>query len=350
MMPPELHKEYPRDDEGRETARLLDVTLRTLEARYLCGPQLRDTHAKGLAVVSAELIVVADLPEHLRVGLFAQPATYAGVIRFSNTDPTPHHDRVADMRAMSIKLTGVPGPRVWGDDGQGTLDLLLMSAKSFMTPTLAEFIDLQDCLRRTTTEPVLGAVRLVAFFLRHPSTARRVMRSQIPCANLLELPYFSETPYRFGDRTVQFRAMPRKAPASRVPGPDAPPNYLNERLRDDLATQDAWFDLQVHFQTDPVRMPIEDSSVEWSDALSPPQTVAALRIPAQPVLRPGPHTIGEDLSFNPWRTLPDHRPLGWVNRVRQSIYADIARFRASRRGTDSAAQAMGGHGRPETER
>lgn len=338
----ELNREYPASDEAAESERLLDITMRTLESRYLGGPQQRDTHAKGLAVVHAEFIVPEGLPGHLRVGLFANPSTYPATIRFSNTDPIRHHDRVPDMRAMSIKLRGVPGARIWGGDDQGSLDLLLMTAKAFMTPTLAMFARLQDCLRQTTISPFRGNLRLVVFFLSNPRTALRVVRSQIVCGNLLEVPYFSETAYLFGERAMQFRAVPRKAATSQVPGPESSPNYLNERLRDDLAGNDAWFDVFVQFQVDPVRMPIEDSSVEWSDAVSPPERVAMLRLPAQDVAPPGPATTGEVLNFHPWRTLPEHKPLGWVNRVRLKMYQEIARYRANRNGLRLQGEAKNG--------
>jgi hypothetical protein len=35
----------------------------------------------------------------------------------------------------------------------------------------------------------------------------------------------------------------------------------------------------------------------------------------------------EHLSFNPWHGLPEHRPLGVVNRARRTIYAKVSAFR-----------------------
>ncbi len=47
----------------------------------------------------------------------------------------------------------------------------------------------------------------------------------------------------------------------------------------------------------------------------------------------------ENLSFSPWHSLPEHRPLGLVNRVRKVAYREISRLRhdlnkAPRRGAD----------------
>ena len=37
----------------------------------------------------------------------------------------------------------------------------------------------------------------------------------------------------------------------------------------------------------------------------------------------------ENLSFNPWHSLPEHRPLGVMNRVRKPLYLEVARYRRS---------------------
>jgi len=36
---------------------------------------------------------------------------------------------------------------------------------------------------------------------------------------------------------------------------------------------------------------------------------------------------GDRMAFNPWNTLPEHRPLGAVNRVRNKVYKELARAR-----------------------
>jgi hypothetical protein len=40
----------------------------------------------------------------------------------------------------------------------------------------------------------------------------------------------------------------------------------------------------------------------------------------------------ENLAFNPWRSLPEHRPLGGINRVRKDLYQELAKFRHQRNG------------------
>ncbi|HEX8029306.1 MAG TPA: hypothetical protein VF491_12620, partial [Vicinamibacterales bacterium] len=299
--------------------------------KYVQGPQQRDTHAKGLATVRGTFSVEPNLPPELAVGLFSKVKTYPCVCRFSNTDPNPKADIENDMRAISIKVIGVDGKMLWTDDPESnTLDLLMMTAQTFITPDIKTFIKLQSNLLHVYLHPRLGNLRLIWFFLTHPGTMRRVIKSEIKFPNLVEVPYFSEVAYRFGEKAVQYKLAPHKQPTSRLPGAGAPNNYLNLRLREDLAAGDVVFDFMVQFQVDPVKTPIEDVSVPWSETLSPPRKVATLTLSKQDVAEPALGTTGEFMTFNPWRTLPEHQPLGWCNRVRMSIYQTIAEFRHSK--------------------
>ena len=330
-MTPSLYREYPSPTEAEDIKELTELTLRTLRTKYLLGPQQRDTHAKGLATVRGTFAVEPDLPADLRVGLFAQVKSYACVCRFSNTNPDPQPDIDPDMRAISIKLMGVDGKMLWTDDADAkTLDLLLMTARTFMTRDLRAFITMQSILFGVYKSPKLETLKLIWFFFTHPGVTRNVLAGEKQFANLVEVPYFSQTAYRYGERAAQYRLVPHKPATSRIPGAGAANNYLNGRLREDLAAGDVVFDFMVQMQTDPVKMPIENTAVAWNDALSPPRKVATLTLPKQVVAEPGLGTLGEFMTFNPYRTLPEHQPLGWTNRVRLSVYQAIAEFRHSK--------------------
>lgn len=44
----------------------------------------------------------------------------------------------------------------------------------------------------------------------------------------------------------------------------------------------------------------------------------------------------QNLAFNPWRSYPEHRPLGGINRVRKDVYQKLAEFRHHRNGVTYA--------------
>jgi hypothetical protein len=316
----ELNKEYPMPDEEALTAKLIAHLKNVLEKSYLAGTTHRDTHAKGHHVVKGEFIIEPDLPPELRVGLFKEARTYPCWIRFANLSRTPQKDIKGDVRSMSLKLMGVEGERLWQDDVEAnTLDLIMMGTQKFLAPNLSQFYDMELALDK-------GGLSLMWFFLTHPRIFFTITTSFKKCANLLEVPYFSQTAYLFGTRAVQYHIKPHLPATSKIPR-DAPNNFLRERLEEHLARSDAYFDFRIQFQTDAHKMPIENPSIAWDETLSPYLKVATIKIPSQSCGTPAQMAFCEHVAFNPWRTLPEHRPLGGINRVRKKVYPEISQFR-----------------------
>jgi hypothetical protein len=81
-------------------------------------------------------------------------------------------------------------------------------------------------------------------------------------------------------------------------------------------------------------MPIEDTSIEWDEAISPFETVADIRLPAQDFDSPEQNIDCDNLSFNPWHALPEHRPIGGINRLRKAVYESISSYRLERNGAN----------------
>lgn len=112
-----------------------------------------------------------------------------------------------------------------------------------------------------------------------------------------------------------------------------PHDFLREGLKAALARQGASFDFQVQLHPRPTPEAIEDSTVTWSEAEMPFVKVATLEIPPQDFDTPERREFGENLSFNPWRCLPEHRPLGGVGRARRQVYPALS---ATRHGRNAA--------------
>src|SRR5690606_31631320 len=98
-------------------------------------------------------------------------------------------------------------------------------------------------------------------------------------------------------------------------------------MADTLRDGDVVFEFLVQLQTDPRRMPIENSSVMWPERLSPYRAVATLRITRQHFTSDEQMTFDRHLSFNPWHSLPEHRPLGSQGRARRKIYLELSKAR-----------------------
>jgi hypothetical protein len=317
--PPALAQETVAPDEDALTAEFVTFLQAVSAKRHPSGIIPRFNQGRAAGCVNAEFTVLDGLPPELGVGLFAEPRTYQARIRFANA--TSRSDEERDVRGMSIKVSGVDGANL--TPGQSDQDFILNSHPVMMVGATREFLALLRAVEA-------GGARAALFFLSHPRAAAAAFASRQHATSHLEVPYWSTTPYLFGaGRAVKYIARPSSTRTTPLPAP-LTAGYLAERLAAHLAREEARFDFFVQFQTDSRKMPIEDASVEWRERDSPYLRVAHIRIPVQTVDAPAAAAC-EELSFNPWHALPDHRPLGGFNRARRDIYRAMASFRRQRR-------------------
>jgi hypothetical protein len=313
----DLARETISPDERSITAEFIAFMKAASAVRHPSGDVRRFNQARASGCVEAEFTVVNGLAGELKVGLFQQPRSYSAWIRFANA--TSVSDREKDVRGMSIKVRGVRGENLtMGSDVQ---DLVLNSHPVMMVPGPREFLELLRAVEA-------GGWSRTRYFLTHPRAARIALASRQNPSSHLDIPYWSTTPYLFGDgRAVKYIVKPVSHAHPRRPA--LTDRYLHDELRLRLSMEDVAFDFFVQFQTDAQTMPIEDASVEWRERDSPYVRVAEVRIPRQTLDVPGREQACERTSFNPWNCLTPHRPLGAMNRVRHDIYDAMHHFRQS---------------------
>lgn len=305
-------------------ARYIDSICRRLQNKVLQdaagGIMRRDVHVKMHSLVKAEFIVEPNLPEAFRVGVFAEPRTYEAWIRFSNSDGSIKADQRRDIRGMAIKLMDVPGEKILEDERQAkTQDFVLISCPIFPAGNAKKFDQIAAA--------ILGSVSTkLRFFLTNPRVLWILFTTMKKFANPLQIRYFSVTPYLFGTHAVKYAATPLYTKPDQIP-PDASDDYLRLAITNQLNHGEAIFDFSVQLQTDAEAMPIEDPRVEWSETKSPFRKVATVRILQQDCDSRWLTAFGENLSFTPWHSLPEHRPLGGINRARKVVYEVISRLR-----------------------
>ena len=137
-------------------------------------------------------------------------------------------------------------------------------------------------------------------------------------------------PYQLGtgpDRqAIKFSARPfsdSSCPVIQDTIPSDPnDNFLRQSLQNTLTNGHACMEFLVQPRTP--SMSVENSKDEWEESDAPFFKVATIQIPKQVFDTPRQNTFCENLSFNPWHSLPDHRPLGGVNRLRKAIYPIIS--------------------------
>jgi hypothetical protein len=153
-----------------------------------------------------------------------------------------------------------------------------------------------------------------------------------PNTHILGLTFFSSAPLRWGDYVAKVQYTPLSASVKAFQGQLVPESAGREAFRDMVVeffrTNSAEYELQVQLCTDEAKMPIEDATVPWPEEDSPHIGVAKITFGVQNPDTPERRRFGDDvLSFNSWRGLAAHRPLGSINRLKKLVYEASSDFR-----------------------
>ncbi|MDQ1622155.1 MAG: hypothetical protein QOH19_573 [Actinomycetota bacterium] len=304
------------------------------------GRAVRDAHAKGYGLVRGEVEILGGLPAEYAQGIYATPGRHDAVIRFSNGSPFAGADaRLGSGMGLALKIFDINGPTLLADEPDtGTFDYANINAPIFFCNTVDHYLFIQDLFltaRDYFSQGRPGAHRFFTEFLTGKGTLEKeewawaefialLKLSQIPRVNLLLSAYWTMGAVRHGDYIAKVRIAPDPASADRVVQRTLDPTAADEVVRPALAAElqarPYAFDIQIQLSTDLERMPVEDTTVEWPEKLSPYVTVATLRIPQQDISSADNLEKMDALSFNPWRVTAEHAPLGNIMRARKEVY------------------------------
>ena len=301
-------------------------------------PYRRDVHSKTHGCIKATFTVPDNVDARFRYGLFANPGKYDAWIRFSSGNEYPQPDSTHDARGMVIKVMGVKGKKLLEDDGlppADTQDFPLMNATRFFIRNIDEYNEFTKYLGSG-----FGAKAKYGYFLggftpdfrkwhlREMMLAEKTLKAAPD--SLLNTQFYSVSAYKLGPpNNVKYSARPCKdSNAAAVDRSD--PNFLRLEMVKRLNSGPACFDFMVQPQVAGKNMPVEDTTVEWSEGDSSFVPVARLDIASQPFVNN--NEVCEGLSFSPWHSLPEHRPIGVMNRIRKAVYLEVSRYRRQMNG------------------
>jgi hypothetical protein len=309
---------------------IIDSFGKQMRLLWKPGSFERGGNTKTHGIVRAEFIVHDNLPPEFRHGIYKAPHTFRAWVRFSGPGPyiTPDIDDVGFM-SISIKLMGVPGPKLM-DDEKFTQDMFGVSTPTFVTPDTKANAQLQlESLKNTQIYYFLNLHRSHLLDLIMQSLWLKTQSSPF------EAPYFSCVPYLLGEgQAMQYSVWPtskKRTPIPRLPL-RPPDDYLRNAMVGRLEQEDVELDFRIQRQTDAYLMPLENNAVLWPEKHSPRVSVATLRIPKQKFDSPAQLDFARALSYNPWHSIPEHRPLGNQGRARRRMYETLSKLRHTMNG------------------
>jgi hypothetical protein len=283
-------------------------------------PAQRPVFRRMHGVAHGTFVIRPDLPESLRVGVFARKSKYPVWVRFSS-DVQPGTPDLRGTCGIAIKLFGVEGQKVMApDQDASTQDFLLQNFDVFFTDTARDMCEFTYASLQGQGEAYLKA---------HPVTREILNAMQKVVPSVLDTPYWSVLPFRFGPaRYVKYKLEPELVPPGDGASPDyADPFYLRADLHARLKKGESRFRFLVQVRTDDEKMPLDQATVRWSEELSPPLHVATLVLPRQELGTRGQAAYGENLAYNTWHALPEHEPVGSIAEARKVAYRASAEVR-----------------------
>jgi hypothetical protein len=344
---PDVERADPAFDERLRT--IVEQTTRYVAGSVAAegaGRAVRDAHATGYGLVRAEVEILDGLPHAYAQGVYATPGRHEALIRFSNGSPHLGPDtHLGNALGLALKILGVQGPTLLEDEpNSGTFDYNLINHPVFFVNTIEHYTFVQQLFFQggfpppPNETPAQARARLHRYLYDYLTGMGKLPPEEwlweelfaylsfrnIPRLNLLLHTYWTMGAVRHGKYIAKVRAKPVDGYATKVERRSldsrSAPEVYRPALVAELRERPYEFDLQVQLCVDLARMPVEDLTVEWPEALSPFVTVAKLRLPRQDIA--GDENIAkmDAMSFSPWRCHEEHRPLGNIQRARKEVY------------------------------
>lgn len=305
---------------------------KTMNPRIKAGqcPVRRAVFLKPHGIAEARFEILSDLTPPFNTGIFSYPEIYKCWVRFAS-DTVPGGTDYRSTTGIGIKLFDVEGRKMMEDEPDAvTADFTLQNHPVF-------FVDnAEEMCRFTYAGTILHDYNI--YLKDHPETKKILNDMAKIYGSVLDITYWSGLPYQLGTTEypkdlhyVKYSIVPEHDVTTDPASPDNS-DYLHDELKQRLLEGEVRLGFYLQLRTDPEEMPLDKAMTEWSETLSPPVKVAVITLLKQDIDQQGQDLYGENLSFNPWRTIEEHTPVGSISEARKEVYRASAELRRYKNG------------------
>ncbi len=354
-----MGQEFVRYDPGVEVVdpnfdqlskKILDQAVNyTANSVTTDGQAVRSAHATGYGLARGEVEILSGIPAPYAQGIYSKPGRHEAMVRFSNGNAHMGPDAwLGTACGIGLKIFDVDGPTLLEDEPDSrTFDYAMINHPVFFVNTLEHYVHIQQifiervglgpvpdpkqtpeqqkaALHQFLYDWVTGMGKLPPERWAWDELGAILGTAAVKPINLLLYTYWTMGAVRHGDYVAKLRVAPTPASAQKVERRTmdlkSGRSVFRPALVSELKERPYEFDIQVQLCTDLVHMPVEQTTVTWSEQLSPFVTVAKLRLPKQDIGGDENYAKMDATSMSAWRVTEAHRPLGNIMRIRKEAY------------------------------
>ncbi|KAK5082279.1 hypothetical protein LTR05_007425 [Lithohypha guttulata] len=288
---------------------------------------LRGTHLKTQGCVVGKFIVHDNLPEYLAQGMFKQPGTYDVIMRYSSLTPKILPDNLAAPRGIGMKIFGVEGEKIWGEDKK-TQDWTFNNYSVLELRDPQTTYEIADSLERNWNDLPTFAKEQGERVDADVAT----LGGQLPRQYMVAMPEYSQSAYRHGDYVAKYGVFPlgeaQKKIQDQVVKDDDPVNIISQHTRQFHMNNKVTYSFCAQMLQDLKEQSVEDIGIEWDEKKYPFEQIATIEFEPQDSWLPEFRVWWDDrITVNSWHGLKEHKPLGSTNRLRRVVYAESRKLR-----------------------
>ncbi|QIW95660.1 hypothetical protein AMS68_001178 [Peltaster fructicola] len=252
---------------------------------------LRGTHLKTQGCVVGKFTVKDDLPAHLRQGMFAKSGSYDCIMRYSSLTPKLVPDNIPAPRGIGIKIFGIEGEKIWGEDKK-TQDWTLNNYPILELRDPKTTYDIADSLERNWDDLPTFAKEQSERVDADVAT----FGSQLPRQFMVAMPQYSQSAYRYGDYVAKFGVFPKGEKQKEIENvhvKDSDPiNIIAQHTRDFHLKNKVSYSFCAQLLQDLNEQPVDDIGIEWDAKKYPFEEVAVLEFDPQDSWLPSFRSLG----------------------------------------------------------
>jgi hypothetical protein len=198
-----------------------------------------------------------------------------------------------------------------------TQDFLLIQTPSLAVRTVDEFMTVVRTSARGPAQLLLALVKNHG--LGRALGIARAAGAMKKIESMATGTFYTAAPHRWGNTAAKLALVPTAGGPARGAGKNMLRDDLVARLKDGPIV----YSLRAQMFVDDKTTPIELADVVWPESKTPYVEIATLTLHRQDVLSPRGQEIEalvDKVSFDPWHSIAEHRPMGGVMRSRRPTY------------------------------